>query len=158
MKKMVLSFIFGMLCFGSLILTRDKLHPAFISPCSAYLIIKHNDSHFNILIDFLLIQNDGTGVVTVSGTYFKNEKKIGVIRRSINFEWAKHDHVYSLSAVGIRKSERDESLSDNDLKQLLPLFFIQHGGNIDFIVNRDSDGGYIFANGIRPLFFCEKTQ
>lgn len=155
---MLLSFIFGVLCFGSLILVRDKVQPAFISPCSAYLIIKHNDTHFNLLIDFLLINNNGTGVVTVSGTYFKNEHKTGVIRRSINFEWVLHDHVYSLSAVDIRKSERDESLSDSVLKELLPLFFIRKGGKIDFTVNRDGDGGYIFANGIRPLFFCEKTQ
>lgn len=158
MKKMLLSFILGMLCFGSLILVRDKLQPSFISPCSAFLIMKDNDSHFNILIDFLLIQNDGTGLVTVSGTYFKNEKKIGVIRRSINFDWVLHDHIYSLSAVDIKKSERDESLSDKDLKELLPLFFIQHGGKLDLTVTRESDGGYIFASGVRPLFFCEKTQ
>ncbi|ECC1666789.1 hypothetical protein FNJ15_21830 [Salmonella enterica subsp. diarizonae] len=158
MKKLLLSFILGMLCFGSLVLIRDKLQPKFISPCSANLIIKNNETQFNILIDFLLIQNDGTGVVTVSGTYFKNDKKTGVIRRSINFQWGLHDHVYSLSAQEIRKSERDESLSDNDLKELLPLFFIRSGGKIDFTVNRDGDGGYIFSNGIRPLFFCEETE
>lgn len=52
MKKLLLSFILGMLCFGSLVLIRDKLQPKFISPCSANLIIKNNETQFNILIDF----------------------------------------------------------------------------------------------------------
>ncbi|AUO67920.1 hypothetical protein WM46_08360 [Citrobacter freundii complex sp. CFNIH2] len=120
--------------------------------------MSHKDTQLNLLIDFLSSQDNGMGILTVSGTYFENDKKIGVIRRLVKYDWVLLNSSYRLSTTEIRKSSRDETLSDEDLELLLPGFFTHIGGKFDLTIATVDNAGYVFSAGVRPLFFCEVTN
>ena len=129
-----------------------------LNPCSAYMVIYKNNLHFNALIEFISFKKDGTGVLTLSGTSFINEKKTGVVRRVIEYSWDNTGGTYTFTSSAIRKSPRDETLSESTLKDFLPSFFSEVNGNLNLSVTPQGNAGYLFASGSRPLFFCEKLQ
>lgn len=157
MKKLISVLFIGAVAVGFIFRFSDDTSSGFVKPCSTYLIINHGETQLNLLIDFLSSQENGTGILTVSGTYFENNKKIGVMRRLVKYDWVFLNNSYRLSATEIRKSSRDETLSDKDLELLLPDFFTHIGGKFDLTITSIGDAGYMFSAGVRPLFFCERT-
>ncbi|HGY1777138.1 hypothetical protein [Citrobacter amalonaticus] len=158
MKRLLSILLIGVVTVGVYLGFFNNTHSGFVKPCSTYLIISHKDTQLNLLIDFLSSQDNGMGILTVSGTYFENDKKIGVIRRLVKYDWVLLNSSYRLSTTEIRKSNRDETLSDEDLELLLPGFFTHIGGKFDLTIATVDNAGYVFSAGVRPLFFCEVTN
>ena len=126
-----------------------------LKACSSSLAIYDQDSIFDLILDFTPLSKTSFGLLSVSGTYFDEGEKKGVIRREIKYEWVKSGETFNMKSVDIKKSTRDELFTDAELEKHLPGFFIYIGKTLNLTVVKQGSVGYLFLSGRRPVFFCE---
>lgn len=58
--------------------------------CTAPVIVFYNNTQANLTLDFMYSLKKRTGVVSISGTYYVNNKMSGVIRRDVSYVWSEN--------------------------------------------------------------------
>lgn len=58
--------------------------------CTAPVIVFYNNTQANLTLDFMYSLKKRTGVVSISGTYYVDNKMSGVIRRDVSYVWSEN--------------------------------------------------------------------
>lgn len=58
--------------------------------CTAPVIVFYNNTQANLTLDFMYSMKKRTGVVSISGTYYVDNKMSGVIRRDVSYVWSEN--------------------------------------------------------------------
>jgi hypothetical protein len=122
--------------------------------CTAPVVVFYNNTQANLTLDFMYSLNKHTGVVSVSGTYYVDNKKRGVIRRDVSYMWNENKDSTHFISTGINKVTRDETLSDAVLETILPDFYVYPGKSISYTVLAQGHRGFMFTIGKHPMFLC----
>lgn len=124
--------------------------------CSSQVILYYNDIRANLNLDFMYTLKNKTGVITVSGTYFKDEKFLGSIRQDVSYVWTENKDNFNLVSTKINKIITSHPITDKELSYILPDFYVYPGKQITYTIVNQSSKGYMFTIGKRPVFFCSK--
>ncbi|MEG6455324.1 hypothetical protein, partial [Enterobacter cloacae] len=123
--------------------------------CSVSVVVYHEDARANLTLDFMYTMQKQTGVIALSGTYFKNEKAIASIRRDVSYIWTENKDSFQFTSVKIHEVNED-SLPDNVLGDVLPDFFIYPNHKLNYTILKQGPRGFLFTVGKRPIFFCSR--
>lgn len=122
--------------------------------CSSQVIMYYNDVRANFNLDFMYTLKNKTGVVTVSGTYFKNNKFLGSIRQDVSYVWTENKDNFNFVSTGINKIITSHPISDIEMSYILPDFYVYSGKQISYTIVNQGSKGYMFTIGKRPVFLC----
>lgn len=122
--------------------------------CSASVVVFSNNIRANITLDFMYVLNKNTGVVAVTGSYYKNDKVIGSIRRDVSYTWTENKDVFHFHSVKVNKVINDDSVSDSDVSEILPDFFVYPDKSIAYSILPQGMNSFMFTVGKRPVFLC----
>jgi hypothetical protein len=122
--------------------------------CSASVVVYHNNIRANLTLDFMYNLNEQAGVVTVNGTYSKDDKVIGAIRRDVSYIWTENKDSSSFTSVKVNNIINDDSVSDEAISELLPDFYIYPEKNVVYSVLPQGSDSFMFSVGKRPVFLC----
>lgn len=89
--------------------------------CTAPVIVFYNNTQANLTLDFMYSLKKRTGVVSISGTYYVDNKMSGVIRRDVSYVWSENKDSTHFISTDINKVTRDETLSDAVIETVLCL-------------------------------------
>lgn len=95
--------------------------------CTAPVIVFYNNTQANLTLDFMYSLKKRTGVVSISGTYYVDNKMSGVIRRDVSYVWSENKDSTHFISTDINKVTRDETLSDAVIETVLPDFYVYPG-------------------------------
>ena len=123
--------------------------------CSVSVVVYHEDARANLTLDFMYTMQKQTGVIALSGTYFKNDKAIASIRRDVSYIWTENKDSFQFTSVKIHEVNED-SLPDNVLGDVLPDFFIYPNHKLIYTILKQGPRGFLFTVGKRPIFFCSR--
>ncbi|HGK4757392.1 hypothetical protein [Enterobacter cloacae] len=123
--------------------------------CSVSVVVYHEDARANLTLDFMYTMQKQTGVIALSGTYFKNDKAIASIRRDVSYLWTENKDSFQFTSVKIHEVNED-SLPDNVLGDVLPDFFIYPNHKLNYTILKQGPRGFLFTVGKRPIFFCSR--
>ena len=123
--------------------------------CSVSVVVYNEDARANLTLDFMYTMQKQTGVIALSGTYFKNEKAIASIRRDVSYIWTENKDSFQFTSVKIHEVNED-SLPDNVLGDVLPDFFIYPNHKLIYTILKQGPRGFLFTVGKRPIFFCSR--
>lgn len=124
--------------------------------CSTTVVTYHNNIRANLTLDFMYTLKKRTGIIAVNGTYSKNDKVIGAIRRDVSYVWTENKDSFQFSSVKVNKVITDESVSDEEISEVLPVFYVYPGKSITYTILPQGSHGFMFAIGKRPIFFCSR--
>lgn len=122
--------------------------------CTAPVVVFYQNTHTNLTLDFMYSMEKNTGVVSVNGTYYVDNKIAGVIRRDISYAWSEHKDSTHFVSTKINKVTRDETLTDTVIATILPDFYVYPGKEINYTILTQGHHGFIFTIGKRPIFLC----
>lgn len=122
--------------------------------CTASLINYVDNNQLNENMTFSIVPENNSGTVYLSGVYIENNKKVGFIRRYIDFSYKKFGDAVYFTSVKIQRIQRDDTLSDEILEKITSDFLIKEGTSINFHLYKQNDNNYIFFNGKIPRFIC----
>ena len=122
--------------------------------CTAPIVVFYKNSHANLTLDFMYSLEKHTGVVSVNGTYFVDNKISGVIRRDVSYEWSENKDSTHFISTEINKVNHDETLPDATIATILPDFYVYQGKAIHYTILTQGHRGFIFTIGKRPMFLC----
>ncbi|EBN9197253.1 hypothetical protein D2F32_07090 [Salmonella enterica] len=122
--------------------------------CTAPVIVFYNNTQANLTLDFMYSLKKRTGVVSISGTYYVDNKMSGVIRRDVSYVWSENKDSTHFISTDINKVTRDETLSDAVIETVLPDFYVYPGKSISYTILTQGHRGFMFTIGKRPIFFC----
>lgn len=123
--------------------------------CLSNLRIVKNESELKLLISYSL--QDSSGLVTLSGTFFEQDKAIGTINRSATFRYTKNNDVYTLHSIDVARSGSD-NIDKTVLSQFLPGFYLKENALMIMTITPQKKNGWIFSMGKVPSFYCEKSS
>lgn len=124
--------------------------------CSSQVILYYNDVRANLNLDFMYTLKNKTGVVTVSGTYFKNNKFLGSLRQDVSYVWTENKDNFHFVSTRINKIITSHPITDKELSYILPDFYVYPGKQITYSIVNQGSKGYMFTIGKRPVFLCSK--
>ncbi|SUF93283.1 YqeJ protein [Salmonella enterica] len=90
--------------------------------CTAPVIVFYNNTQANLTLDFMYSLKKRTGVVSISGTYYVDNKMSGVIRRDVSYVWSENKDSTHFISTDINKVTRDETLSDAVIETVFTRF------------------------------------
>ncbi|AET56045.1 hypothetical protein O6448_17160 [Salmonella enterica subsp. enterica] len=122
--------------------------------CTVPVIVFYNNTQANLTLDFMYSLKKRTGVVSISGTYYVDNKMSGVIRRNVSYVWSENKDSTHFISTDINKVTRDETLSDAVIETVLPDFYVYPGKSISYTILTQGHRGFMFTIGKRPIFFC----
>lgn len=122
--------------------------------CSASVVVYHDNVRANLTLDFMYALKNQTGVVTVNGTYSKDDKVVGAIRRDVSYIWTENKDSFNFTSVKVNKIINDDSISDELISELLPDFYIYPEKNVVYSVLPQGEDSFMFTVGKRPVFLC----
>ena len=124
--------------------------------CSASIVVYHEDVRAHITLDFMYTLQKQTGIVAVSGTYYKNDKVAGIIRRDVSYVWTENKDSFHFTSINIHHVNDDESLSSEVISDVLPDFFVYPNKKMNYSITKQGSRGFMFSVGKRPIFFCAR--
>ncbi|MBT1885902.1 hypothetical protein [Enterobacter mori] len=124
--------------------------------CSASIVVYHENARANITLDFMYTMKTQTGIVAVSGTYYKNDKVAGVIRRDVSYVWTENKDSFHFTSLNIQHVNDDESLPNDVISDVLPDFFVYPNKKMNYSITKQGPKGFMFSVGKRPIFFCAR--
>lgn len=140
-------------CIGRLLhLYSDKKNDP--EKCTAPVVVFYQNTHANLTLDFMYSLENNTGVVSVNGTYYVNNKTAGVIRRDVSYKWSENKDSTHFVSTSINKFTHDETLMDADIASILPDFYVYPEKEINYTILTQGHHGFIFTIGKRPIFLC----
>jgi hypothetical protein len=122
--------------------------------CTASVVVYYNDVRANMTLDFMYTLEKRTGVVAVSGTYFQNNKPLGVIRQDVAYTWTENKDNLRFHSTRVHKVTNDAAISDDLLNNVLPDFYVYPNKTVSYTILTQGHRGFIFTIGKRPIFFC----
>lgn len=102
-------------------------------------------------LDINLNHGKNLGVISMEGKYRR-----GLIRRDIYFSYSKNGDDYIITSREVEVIHAIDSVDNNDLRRILPDFFIESGNKIRYTIQKQFDFGYMFSVNDRPIFLCLK--
>lgn len=121
--------------------------------CNAKLVVKKQNSVLSVVITYFMDKDHGIAVL--KGELTKDDQMYSVSRKS-HFLFDKTQnltHVKSTLAI--------DTPADNaplkELKELLPLFYLQSNIQMEFGIYPQGWNGYIFTTGYVPSFYCRRN-
>lgn len=124
--------------------------------CSTSIIVYYKDIRANLTLDFMYTLKKQAGIVAVSGTYAKNDRVIGVIRRDVSYIWTENKDSFHFFSVKVNKLANNESISDDAISEVLPDFYVYPEKSINYSILTQGQKGFMFTVGKRPIFFCAR--
>jgi len=122
--------------------------------CAATTIIYHNNVRASMTLDFMYTLQGQTGVLAVNGSYFIDDKLAGSIRRDVYYKWTENKDTFRFQSEKVNKIISDDSISDEDLAEVLPDFYVYPGKNITYSIVPQGANSFMFTVGKRPVFLC----
>lgn len=122
--------------------------------CTASIVVYYKDVRANMTLDFMYTLEKRTGVVAVSGTYYQNDKPLGVIRQDVAYTWTENKDNLRFHSNRVAKVTNDAAISDDLLNNVLPDFYVYPNKTISYTILTQGHRGFIFTVGKRPIFFC----
>lgn len=156
-KNTAMIIVFAIIVIATLIshLTMLRLDRADSNiSCTTSLINYGDNNRLYENMTFNIIPGNNSGTVYLTGVYTENDKKIGFIRRYIDFTYKKFGDAVYFTSVKIQKIQRDDTLSDEILERITSDFLIKEDTSINFHLYRQNDYNYIFFTGKIPRFIC----
>ncbi|MGK3223457.1 hypothetical protein ACCW94_00010 [Enterobacter soli] len=148
----MLLFVAGALVSGFYHLRQDEYRDT--EMCSASVVVFSNNIRANVTLDFMYVLDKNTGVVAVNGSYYKDDKVIGSIRRDVSYTWTENKDVIYFHSVKVNKVINDDSVSDADVSEILPDFFVYPDKSIAYSLIPQGMNSFMFTVGKRPVFIC----
>ncbi|HFI2181263.1 hypothetical protein PVM11_09620 [Enterobacter roggenkampii] len=153
-KYLICTLLFAAGALVSFFYTIHKKNALNNNTCSTKAILYHNEIRANISLDYMYTLKNKTGIVTVSGTYYKSNKYLGSIRQDVSYTWTENKNNFNFVSTRIDKIITSNPVTDKELSYVLPDFYIYPGKQIAFTIVNQGPKGYIFTIGKRPLFLC----
>lgn len=122
--------------------------------CTATTVIYHNNVRASLTLDFMYTLKTQTGVVAVNGSYFKDDKLAGSVRRDVAYKWTENQDSFSFHSEKVNKIISDDSVSDEDMADVLPDFYVYPGKSITYSILPQGANSFMFTVGKRPVFLC----
>lgn len=122
--------------------------------CTAPVLVFYKNTKANLTLDFMYSLEKHTGVVSVNGTYYVDNKVSGVIRRDVSYIWSENKDSTHFVSQDINKVTRDETLPDAVIATILPDFYVYPGKTINYTILTQGHRGFMFTIGKRPVFLC----
>jgi hypothetical protein len=148
----LLLFVSGLFISWLLHLWAEKRQNSEI--CSASIVLYHNNVRANVTLDFIYSLETQTGVVSINGTYAQDDTVKGVIRRDVSYTWTENKDALHFYSVKVNKIFNDNSVSDEDLAEVLPDFYVYPEKSITYTVLPQGKNSFLFTVGKRPVFLC----
>jgi hypothetical protein len=101
-------------------------------------------------------QEGKTGVLSMTGNLSKNDKPQSSVRRDILYSWTTQHNTYNIRSVQINKFKNLDTVSNEEMENILPDFYIYPEKHISYSFAKQGNGSYLVSVGKRPLFFCAK--
>ncbi|ADO49071.1 hypothetical protein [[Enterobacter] lignolyticus] len=124
--------------------------------CAISSVVFQGDKRADISIVFTYELKLKTGVVSISGTYSRDNKVIGLIRRDVSYTWTENKDSFQFYSVKTAKIANNDTISDAELSELVPDFYVYPQRKILYSILDQGPRGYLFTIGKRPVFFCVK--
>lgn len=124
--------------------------------CTASVVVFNNDVRANINLAFMYNEKKQNGVISVSGSYMQNNQPKGTLRRDISYTWTENKNTYNFLSTRITKFANIETVSDEIIATVLPDFYVYPDKRINYSIQTQGDGGFLFLIGKRPLFYCAR--
>ena len=122
--------------------------------CTAPVTVFYNNTQANLTLDFMYSLKKRTGVVSVTGTYYVDNKASGTIRRDVSYVWSENKDSTHFVSTEVNKITRDETLPDAVIATILPDFYVYPHKSINYTILTQGHRGFIFTIGKRPVFLC----
>lgn len=117
--------------------------------CTADTYIIEKGHSYDMLLDVNLSHGENTGVISVEGSY-RNK----LIRRDVYFSYMRDDDDYILKSTEVEIIEPINTITNSELKNILPDFFIFPEKKLRYTIRKQANNGYLFFVGSRPVLYC----
>ncbi len=97
-----------------------------------------------------------TGTVALSGTWKQNTNTYKSFRRDIEYTWIENYDTLHLTSTKINKFDIIDQISDDNLAQLLPDFYIFPGKMINYNVQKQNNHDFLLSIGNRAIMYCAR--
>lgn len=124
--------------------------------CSASIVVYHEDIRANLTMDFMYTMKKQTGVIALSGAYYKNDKLAGVIRRDVSYVWTENKDSFHFTSVNIHDINGQQTAPNEIMNEILPDFFLYPKKNLNYSITQQGPRGFMFSVGKRPIFYCSR--
>ena len=121
--------------------------------CDTTLIVKKEDSEISLVMTYFL--NGDNGFVVIKGQLEKEKRQYNVSRKTY-FSMHKTGHLLHVKSTLTVKTPADDALMP-DLKDILPVFYLEKDIRMEIAVDRQGWNGYLFSTGYVPSFYCKRT-
>ncbi|QCT86486.1 hypothetical protein [Escherichia sp. E4742] len=156
-KKMlfiILCFLSGFIFFIAYHYSKEQI--VYNEKCTANWIIFNDQGRANLTIDFMYNKNKKTGTVALSGTWKQNTNTYKSFRRDIEYTWIENYDTLHLTSTKINKFDIIDQISDDNLAQLLPDFYIFPGKMISYNVQKQNNHDFLLSIGHRAIMYCAR--
>lgn len=121
--------------------------------CDATLVVKKENSTLSVVITYFM--NKDHGISVLKGELVKDGQIYSVSRKS-HFLFEKSQNLtYVKSTLAVDTPGDNAPLEE--LKKLLPLFYLQSNIQMEFGIYAQGWNGYIFTTGYVPSFYCRRN-
>lgn len=123
------------------------LYPLF---CNAQIIVSKDNKELSAHASFYITHT--TGFAYIRGS-LQEGKQLSDISRGVNFKVTQTDANLNFTSIRVSKSEGDNTPLQ-ELQTMLPPFYFIKDRQVDFLIQRDTNAGYIFFIAQTPVFYC----
>ncbi|MFV8981029.1 hypothetical protein [Serratia fonticola] len=121
--------------------------------CDAKLIVKKEGETVSLAMTYFL--NGDNGFVVIKGQLNKEQRQYNVSRKTY-FIMRKTGHLLHVKSTLAVKTPADSALM-SDLKNVLPVFYLDKDMRMEMAVDRQGWNGYLFSTGYVPSFYCRRS-
>lgn len=121
--------------------------------CDAKLIVKKENSTLSIVATYFFDKDHGMSVL--KGSLDTNDKTYSVSRTNYFTFERKQNLIYAKSTLAIGTPASNAPLEE--LKKILPLFYLQKNIQMEFGVYAQNWNSYFFTTGYVPSFYCSRN-
>lgn len=121
--------------------------------CTADLVGHQNDKIIKINLTYNL--SDNIGNISMVGELRHDNNVMGIISRNIISQYTVNDFNYRFTSESINTTSMD-TLSDDVLKEYLPLFFIEPNQKLSLNIKSIKSGGWIISTNSVPFLMCNE--
>jgi hypothetical protein len=129
----------------------------FTNSCNAKITMIFPEKKAKLELIILPPSDGRSGIISISGLLSASGTNGAVkkIRRDVYFSMLEYNKNYVLTSTDVKVIRAIDQAEPSDLESILPDFFIYKGMKVRFGIQSQSNGGYMFFIGERPIFFCE---
>lgn len=124
--------------------------------CSGTWVIFNKNTKTNLTLDFMYSRKHQVGTVAINGILLEGDKVKARIRRDVIYDWTENQDILNFHSIKINKFKIMDSLSDEQLAEILPDFYVYPDKRVSYSVLSQGNHGFLFTIGQRPLFYCAR--